>query len=165
MQACGIRVKPRVGNSAIRMAVLMALAIGPSGCTPFREYVHNGFKVGPNYTRPPAPVAQHWIDASDVRVRSESTDDSAWWTVLNDPILNDLIQTAYRQNLTLREAGFRVLQARAQLGIAVGTFFPQSQQAQGQFSQVALSAEVANRQFTPQRFFSQWAYGFGLAWE
>jgi NodT family efflux transporter outer membrane factor (OMF) lipoprotein len=158
--------------SAIRTAVLVALALGLSGCTPFREYVHNGFKVGPNYTRPPAPVAEHWIDAADVRVRSEATDDSAWWTVLNDPILNNLIETAYRQNLTLREAGFRVLQARAQLGIAVGTFFPQSQQAQGQYSRIAISAEEANRSFTlgrffftTDRFFDQWSYGFGLAWE
>jgi NodT family efflux transporter outer membrane factor (OMF) lipoprotein len=110
-------------------------------------------------------VAEHWIDAADVRVRSESTDDSQWWTVLNDAVLNDLIQTAYRQNLTLREAGVRVLAARAQLAIAVGSFFPQSQQAQGGYEHVAVSGQVANRQFTPQRFFDQWSYGFGLAWE
>src|SRR5205085_1888206 len=27
-------------------------------------YIHNGFKVGPNYHKPPAPVAQDWIDSS-----------------------------------------------------------------------------------------------------
>lgn len=165
MHACGIRVHPHVPSSAARMAVLLALTLLACGCTPFHEYVRNRFKVGPNYSRPPAAVAEHWIDAADVRVRSESTTDSQWWTVLNDPVLNDLIQTAYRQNLTLREAGFRVLEARAQLGIAVGSLFPQSQQAQGEFMQIALSAKEANRQFTPQRFFSQWTYGFGLAWE
>ena len=32
--------------------------------------------------------------------------------------LNTLIQTAYQQNLTLRERGARILEARALLGIA-----------------------------------------------
>ena len=90
------------------------------------EYVQNGFKVGPNYRKPPAAVASNWIDASDKRVRTESDDLSKWWTVFNDPVLNDLICHAYNQNLTLREAGYRVLQARAQLGIAVGEIFPQT---------------------------------------
>src|SRR6516225_4057341 len=88
-----------------------------TGCTSLLEYVHNGLKVGPNYAKPPAPVAPGWIDADDVRVRTETDDLSEWWTVFDDPVLDQLICHAYRQNLTLREAGFRVLQARAQFGI------------------------------------------------
>ena len=48
------------------------------------------------------------------RVRSECDDLVGWWTVMNDPLLNQLMVYAYRQNLTLREAGFRVFEARAQ---------------------------------------------------
>src|SRR5262245_3333242 len=96
-------------------AITAALSL--SGCTTLGEYIDNGFKVGPNYARPPAPVAEHWIDANDKRVKSETQDDSHWWTVFNDSVLSDLVQTAYSQNITLREAGFRVLQARAQVGI------------------------------------------------
>src|SRR5579862_1459601 len=95
-----------------------------AGCTTPKEYVQNGFKVGPNYQQPPAPIAKGWIEAGDNRVRTESDDLSKWWTVFNDPVLDSLICEAYRQNLTLREAGFRVLEARAKLGIAVGDFFP-----------------------------------------
>lgn len=142
-----------------------ALALSLCGCTTIGEYIHNGFKVGPNYTRPPAPVADHWIDANDVRVHSDEADDSHWWSVFNDPTLNELVQTAYRQNLTLREAGFRVLQARAQLGIAVGEIFPQTQVMNGDFKREGASTNVANRIATPQRWFSQWDYGFGLSWE
>ena len=58
-----------------RWALPGTLALSLCGCTTLSEYVHNGFKVGPNYKRPPAPVAQHWIDAGDVRVRSEEADD------------------------------------------------------------------------------------------
>jgi NodT family efflux transporter outer membrane factor (OMF) lipoprotein len=110
-------------------------------------------------------VAQKWIDADDSRVRSEAEDDSHWWTVFNDPVLSDLIQTAYSQNLTLREAGFRVLEARASLGIAVGELFPQNQEMMGSYTRRGVSENVANRIATPQRWFSNWDYGFGLAWE
>ena len=34
-----------------------------AGCTSTREYFANGFKVGPNYCRPAAPVADQWIDS------------------------------------------------------------------------------------------------------
>jgi NodT family efflux transporter outer membrane factor (OMF) lipoprotein len=131
------------------------------GCTPLAEYVRNGFKVGPNYRTPDAAVASNWIDASDKRVRTDSDDLSKWWTVFNDPVLNDLICDAYRQNLTLREAGYRVLQARAQLGIAVGEIFPQAQAMTGDFLHEASSGETGSK----QKFTSRWDYGFTLAWE
>jgi len=148
-----------------RLALVGALALALGGCTPLREYVHNGFKVGPNYQRPAAPAADHWIDAADVRVRSETADDSHWWTVFGDPVLDSLVAGAYEQNLTLREAGFRVLQARAQLGVARGNLFPQAQQATGSYNRTALSSQVANREFILERFYSQWDQGFSLAWE
>ena len=103
------------------------------GCTPWREYVANGYKVGPNYRRPPAPVAAQWIDSSDSRIRAGEPDLRNWWTVFNDPVLNDLVTTAYRQNLSLRDAAFRILQARAQLGVAIGTLFPQTQTMNGDY--------------------------------
>jgi NodT family efflux transporter outer membrane factor (OMF) lipoprotein len=147
-----------------RLVCLVAL-VGLMGCTSVQEYISNGFKVGPNYAQPGAPVAQHWIDAEDVRIRSQEPDDSQWWTVFNDPLLNNLVQTAYHQNLTLREAGFRVLQARAERGIAVGELFPQTQVMNGDAVRRGLSENVANRVATPERWFSQWDYGFGVSWE
>jgi NodT family efflux transporter outer membrane factor (OMF) lipoprotein len=137
------------------------------GCTSLQEYVQNGFKVGPNYGRPPAPVAKEWIDANDKRVRSESDDLSAWWTVFKDPALSSLICRAYQQNLTLRQAGFRVLEARAQLLIDAGNLFPQTQQMTGDYTRSGLSRETANARSlsTANRWFSQWDYGFNLSWE
>jgi NodT family efflux transporter outer membrane factor (OMF) lipoprotein len=159
---------------ALRLAGLMGLAAPLCGCTSFEDYVHNGFKVGPNYCRPPVPVARDWIDASDARVKERPEDLSLWWQVFNDPVLNSLISGAYRQNLSLREAGTKILQARAQLGIAVGNFFPQTQTMKGVYTWNAISTEVANRALaqigTPtsgqlKRFYGEWDYGFNLAWE
>jgi NodT family efflux transporter outer membrane factor (OMF) lipoprotein len=141
--------------------LLLALAMCCCGCTPLTEYVQNGFKVGPNYRKPDAAVASTWIDASDKRVRTNADDLSKWWTVFNDPVLNDLICDAYHQNLTLKEAGYRVLQARAQLGIAIGEIFPQTQAMTGDFLRQASSGETGSA----QKFSSRWDYGFTLAWE
>src|SRR5262245_21005410 len=143
----------------------IGLATCLSGCTSVGDYFRNGLKVGPNYGKPPAMVAEQWIDASDQRVRSETDDIRQWWAVFNDPILSSLVQSAYQQNLTLREAGFRVLAARAQRGIAVGGLFPQTQVATGGYSRTGVSVNVANRVATPQRWFDRWDTGFGLAWE
>ena len=147
------------------LTAVCGITLTATGCTPLSEYYHNHFKVGPNYKRPPAPVAEKWIDADDVRVRSTENDDSQWWTVFNDPVLNDLVQNAYRQNLTLKEAGYRVLQNRARLGISVGELFPQTQDMNGSQTRNAISLQVANRQFTPQNYYNQTNYGFNLAWE
>jgi NodT family efflux transporter outer membrane factor (OMF) lipoprotein len=144
---------------------LLTLALAPSGCTSLPEYIRNGFKVGPNYVEPPAPVAKEWIDANDKRVSQDPTDVAKWWKVFNDPVLDDLICDAYKQNLTLREAGYRILQARAQLGIAVGNFFPQTQSVTGNYATTEISSQTATGQLFPQPSYGQWNYGFNLAWE
>jgi NodT family efflux transporter outer membrane factor (OMF) lipoprotein len=148
-----------------RWAFLVLLFLSPGGCTSVRDFIDNDFKVGPNYKRPPAPVADHWIDANDERVRSKETDDSGWWTVFDDRTLNELVQSAYNQNLSLREAGFRALESRAMLARSIGQLFPQTQEMNGDYQRYNLSHEVANRSATPQLNYSQWDYGFGMAWE
>jgi NodT family efflux transporter outer membrane factor (OMF) lipoprotein len=154
-----------LNRSRSSSACLVGLLFLLCGCTPITEYVTNGFKVGPNYKKPQAPVAPTWIEANDKRVRSESDDLSKWWTVFNDPVLDELICFAYRQNLTLREAGFRVLEARAQLGIAAGNFFPQTQDMFGNYTRTVASKRTANGGFINNRWFSNWQFGFNLAWE
>jgi NodT family efflux transporter outer membrane factor (OMF) lipoprotein len=165
------RRKGRAPGAAFRwprgvcLAALIGAALTLAGCTPLHEYIHNGFKVGPNYKRPPAATASDWIDSQDLRVKKDPPADSHWWTVFNDPVLSDLVQTAYKQNLSLREAAFRVLEARARYKIAVGNFFPQVQESQDSYVRQALSETIANRQFTPERWFNIYKVGWNLAWE
>jgi NodT family efflux transporter outer membrane factor (OMF) lipoprotein len=141
------------------------MLVATCGCTPLREYVHNGFKVGPNYCKPVAPVAADWIDAGDVRIREESPNLQRWWTVFDDPTLDALINNAVNQNLTLREAGFRVMRARAVRAVTVGEFFPQTQDVAGGYSRNAMSNQAANSGFLQDRFFDEWEGGFNLGWE
>jgi NodT family efflux transporter outer membrane factor (OMF) lipoprotein len=161
--------KPRPEATALAIT-LFAISVLSAGCTSPLEYIRNGFKVGPNYAKPPAPVANQWIDAADKRVRSETGDLSKWWTVFNDPVLDSLICFAYQQNLTVRVAGFRVLEARAQLLIDAGNLFPQKQQMTGDYTRTGLSERTANNFLSfgipgVRRWYSQWDYGFNLSWE
>ncbi len=153
--------------ATVRNALLAvaAASLGLPGCTPLEQYIHNGFKVGPNYHRPPAPVAHNWIDVADPRVHPDPPIEYGWWKVFNDPVLCKLVEMAYRQNLSLREAAFRVLQARARMCIAVGNIFPQQQYASLDYIRKGLSETVANHQFTPQRWFNIYDLGFNLSWE
>jgi outer membrane protein TolC len=153
---------------AIFAAALAAILLCTSGCTSFRDYVHNGYKVGPNYCKPAAPVAETWIDGRNVN-EGQRDDLSKWWLnfrdpVLNepDPVLNYLIHNAYQQNLTLRQAGTRVLQSRALLAIAVGNIFPQTQTVSGEFNRSAIAVPPAS---TAAKFASNWQLGFNLNWE
>jgi len=154
---------PRLANAFVACLIIFLASL--CGCTSLREYVQNGYKVGPNFHQPPAPVAPDWIDAADKRVKKDCDDLSKWWTVFHDPVLDTLICSAYHQNLTLRQAGCRILEARAQLAIAAGNLFPQSQTATGDYTRNGISREVANGQFITQPFYSQWDFGFNLSWE
>ena len=82
--------------------------------------------VGPDFTTPPAPIADAWLEANDPALKAQAPVSQHWWTVFNDPTLNHLVETAYQQNLSLLSAGTRVLQARAELGVAIGELYPQT---------------------------------------
>jgi NodT family efflux transporter outer membrane factor (OMF) lipoprotein len=84
--------------------------------------------------------------------------------VFNDPILNDLVQAAYQQNLPLQIAGLRIYEARAQLGIAFGFQYPQSQQGQGSASLNQLSKNAPNAA-NADRYYSNYDIGLDAAWE
>ena len=110
----------RAAHPRCRLLFLVPVLLAFAGCM-----------VGPNYQLPKVSVSPSFGETGDPRLSAESTNYRDWWKAFNDPALDRLIARAYRDNLTLQQAGVRVLQARAQLGIAVGEIFPQSQQAVG----------------------------------
>jgi NodT family efflux transporter outer membrane factor (OMF) lipoprotein len=83
--------------------------------------------VGPNYS-PPQPVTpDEWHALPQTGVRVESPDApslAAWWTTLNDPALNELIERALAANKTAKQGYARVVQARARRGITAADFWP-----------------------------------------
>jgi len=123
-----------------------------------------GCMVGPDFMRPEAEVNDAWIDTDEAAVRSEEAEYTQWWTVFNDQALNELIDLAYQQNLSLRMAGLRVLEARARRGIAEGMFYPQVQRLSAGAAAVSLSDNDPNA-FPLDRDFNDYSTSFDALWE
>ena len=134
------------------VALVAAVLVLASGCM-----------VGPDYVRPPAPAADHWL-SSDPRLEGEGVETARWWHAFGDPALDALVETAYRQNLTLRAAGLRVIQAQARRGIAIGGLFPQTQALSGSASHTRSSLNGLNA-IPGDRDFNLFRAGFDAAWE
>jgi NodT family efflux transporter outer membrane factor (OMF) lipoprotein len=124
------------------------------------------FKVGPDFVKPEAAVSPNWLEAGGYKqINAHSEDYRDWWRAFNDPVLDNLVKTAYRENLPLRLAGVRVLEARAQLGVAVGELYPQSQKGVGTYQKQRLSeTSPLSGPGSPNHFwFSQ--VGLSANWE
>ena len=120
--------------------------------------------VGPDYVKPTPPEPEKWLESSDPKIESQKAEFKEWWTVFNDPVLNELVQAAYQQNLPLQIAGLRIYEARAQLGIAFGFQYPQTQQGLGSASLNQLSKNGPNVA-AADRYYSNYDIGLDAAWE
>jgi outer membrane protein TolC len=98
------------------------------------------------------------------QIKTEPADLTDWWKVFNDPVLDSLTETAYQQNLPLQIAGLRIMEARAQLGVAVGNQYPQLQQLSGSATAVEISDNAPNA-LAADKFFYDYQFGFDAAWE
>jgi len=141
--------------SLCRLVPAVGLALSLAGCV----------MVGPDYTRPPEPTGEHWMDSGDAAMSHEHADYSAWWRLFSDETLNSLVETAYRQNPSLQAAGARVLEAEARRGIAIGTLYPQLQEAAGAYSYSTVSTNRANQRSLADSSFPDWSVGLDAAWE
>jgi NodT family efflux transporter outer membrane factor (OMF) lipoprotein len=151
-------------RAATRLVPALLLLLFATGCTSWCEYVKNGFKVGPNYCPPAAAVADQWLDEGTRAIGGGPIQNAAWWQAFNDPVLDSLISSAYQQNLSLRVACFRILEARAQRAIVAGELFPQTQQAIGSYDRIGLSKH-GPAAVSPILNYSDWQLGATLSWE
>ncbi|MBI1825112.1 MAG: efflux transporter outer membrane subunit [Planctomycetes bacterium] len=167
------------------------VALGVSVLT-FLTVIEGGCKVGPNYKEPQAPVAPEWTDPGSAKLQRGEQVVTHWWEVLNDPALNNLVETAYQQNPSLQAAGVRVLEAQARRAVAFGLLFPQQQEAFGNYTWNQVSNHSAGPVTDPTRaqgavgslsnpvgplanavvgqpgidnVFQNWQMGFGASWE
>ncbi|HZE20683.1 MAG TPA: efflux transporter outer membrane subunit, partial [Desulfobaccales bacterium] len=143
----------RGGSSLVCLALILGMLT--AGCV----------MVGPDYERPPVKVEKTWMETANRKVQPEITNYKDWWQVFNDPTLTRLIDTAYRENLTLRIAGVRVLEAQAQLGVAVGEFYPQVQQGFGDLTRTRLSERGSQSVLADQFTFNEAQVGLLASWE
>ena len=136
-----------------------------TGCQSLQNWYANDFKVGPDFGRPIVETADSWIDAEHPAVLADTSNDgTGWWRTFDDPVLEELIQTAYQQNLSVRTAGLRVLEVRRQRGVVASNLFPQSQNASGSYARTQRSGNAAFGSGQAVSF-DDWQTGFDLSWE
>jgi len=92
-----------------------------NGCEKYRSLVP---PVGPDYGKPKTDLPDSWHQPPDPALIPTKIEIRSWWTVFNDPMLDQFIAQAEKSNLDLRVAVARVKEARAQLGVATGQKIP-----------------------------------------
>jgi NodT family efflux transporter outer membrane factor (OMF) lipoprotein len=86
--------------------------------------IFSGCKVGPDYVRPESAVPDQWHEKAVQGLEDGSADLETWWTLFNDPVLEDLIGRSRAENLDLQIAAARIMESRALLGVASGEYWP-----------------------------------------
>jgi NodT family efflux transporter outer membrane factor (OMF) lipoprotein len=142
-----------ISRASVGAASLLCGAMALGGCA-----------VGPNFAKPGASIPKDWHPTNDPHVATQTATDLQWWKAFDDPVLDRLVELAYRQNLPLQIAGLRIIEARARLGVATGQQYPQSQVAFGNGNAVGLSQNVAKIGNLPRNYFG-YQLGFDASWE
>lgn len=120
-----------------------------------------GCAVGPDY-HPPQPALPAEWNERPAGVNAQPADLRRWWTLLGDPVLDQLVDEAVSGNLPLREAVARVEESRARYRVARAALFPQLD---------ADAAATRNRQSENGPFFndgedySNYTVGVAASWE
>ena len=123
--------------------------------------------VGPDYVEPDLATPDAWHTAATARFSNGAASLQTWWLEFDDPVLTDLIQRSTKGNLGLREALWRVEEARALGGVAGSANLPQialdGQSSRSQPSDNGLGSDFA----PPEGFDAQTLhdYGIGASWE
>jgi hypothetical protein len=88
----------------------------------------SGCSVGPDYARPAAPTPAVYKEEKGWKPSQPQTpmSENSWWSIYNDPLLDDLEKQVdvSNQNLKAAEAAYR--ESRAVVDVARAAFFPPS---------------------------------------
>lgn len=135
--------------------LLLLAALGLSGCV----------RLGPDFQAQTPAWIEHWNSPAleHASQRQPQADNRQWWTVFADPVLNRLIAEADAHNPSLKIAGLRVIEARAQLGIAQSGRYPQVQQASA--DSLYLDRNQSGGRNPQDSSFWQHSAGFDVGWE
>jgi len=100
-----------IAAGAKRLLAVMTAALLLGGCM-----------LGKDYKRPAVDAPQNWrFEEKDAQALA----NTAWWGQFQDPVLDDLIQTALKENKDVRIATARVEEYMGKLGVTRADLFPQ----------------------------------------
>ncbi len=121
--------------------------------------------VGPDFVRPDSASNESWSDYVREDFQFAPQNSVEWWSIFGDPVLSQLVTAARQNNNNIRLAGLRVLEARASLGIARGSRYPQAQFVAGDATRINLSESNANTAGGADLSYVQYNLGANASWE
>lgn len=99
-------------KTVLSLSLFCCLMLGLSSCA-----------LGPNFIRPQTAATEQKVFINE-NLNQQNLVISKWWERLNDPILNEYVEILMKENLSLKEAAERMIQARERFIIERGAFFP-----------------------------------------
>ncbi len=120
-----------------------------------------GCAVGPDYERPEVQLPEAW------RVEYESAAEminARWWQAFEDPVLNELIEIALKENQDVRIAAARVEQFLGALRSTRSQFFPQADYG-GSASRNRISEDAFGVSPGSDPYFTQYEATAGAFWQ
>lgn len=84
----------------------------------------NSCQIGPSYDPPMTFAPEHWKHQEQKLTDMPECPD-CWWKIFDDPLLNQLEQSAVENNHSVFAAVERVIQARALAGVSAADLYPQ----------------------------------------
>ena len=143
-----------IKQQIVRVVLILVTAWTPA-CAP----------VGPDFVRPDSASNASWSDFVREDFHFEPQDSAEWWGIFGDPVLNQLVAAGRQNNNNIRLAGLAVLEARATLGIARGSRYPQAQFVAGDATRIELSESNANTAGGGDLSYLQYNLGASASWE
>jgi outer membrane protein, multidrug efflux system len=101
-----------MNRTLVAIAATLSFTLGLAACM-----------VGPSYQRPEIETPVQWRD--EAAPDSTTLANLPWWELYADPVLQELIQTALRENQDLKIAAERVVESAARLGFTKADLWPQ----------------------------------------
>ena len=147
------------------IGLLRTLAAVSTGCAIILILsISTGCRVGPDYKKPQMKMPAEFVSTSPNVEAGVSGDLSTWWTNLDDPVLNSLVDKVMQGNLDLKVAGERIAQARAIRGIVSASDKPEID-VDASAMRESYSLNSLFGPFLPNRRYNDYIVGFGARWE
>ena len=103
-----------VRSEAVRgLAVAAAVGVLLAGCA-----------VGPNYRQPQTAVGERFDAEAVLTGGAQGEIEREWWKLFGDPLLDELVDTAVKNNREVAAATARLREARAQRRERLFDFLP-----------------------------------------
>ena len=137
-----------------------------------------GCIVGPDFHLPDVRAPENWNgmalegNTAQLPVAEQDTPEATWWHSFANEELNDLVDRALKRNHDIRQAGYRVLEAKA-IAFGSGAGLYPNLSLNGAYNRIRRSETIligptsgAARGFAPPRAnFDIWNAGLDLRWE